>query len=47
MLETHRRRSGVFIVYLEYISHCFLVFLFLTLKRQNFTWEIIQNWEDL
>ena len=28
-----RRRSGVFIINFEYISHLFLVFLLLTLKK--------------
>ena len=29
----HRRRSGIFIVNFEHISHFFLVFLLLTLKK--------------
>ena len=32
----HRRRSGVFIVNFEHISHLFLVFLLLTLNGQGF-----------
>ena len=31
-LKTPKRRSGVFIVNFEHISHLFLVFLLLTLK---------------
>ena len=32
-METLRRRSGVFIVNFEHISHLFLVFLLLTLNK--------------
>ena len=32
--ERRRRRSGVFIVNLELLSHFFLVFILLTLSRQ-------------
>ena len=32
--ERHWRRSGVFIVNFEHISHLFLVFLLLTLNMQ-------------
>ena len=32
--NTRRRRSGVFFVNFEHISHLFLVFLFLTLQKQ-------------
>ena len=31
--RNQRRRSGVFIVYSEYILHLFLVFLLLTLNK--------------
>ena len=33
-LQRHKRRSGVFLVNLEYVSHLGLVFLLLTLIRQ-------------
>ena len=37
------RRSGVFIVNFEYISHLFLVFLLLTLNKQLLLGYVIQN----
>ena len=35
--QRHSRRYGVFIFNFEYISHFFLVFLFLTLNKQMFS----------
>ena len=37
----HRRRSGVFIVTFEHISHLFLVFLLLTLYKYMFAGNVV------
>ena len=38
--EPGQRCSGMFIVNFEHISHLFLLFLLLTLKKQNVNWEL-------
>ena len=41
----HWRRSGIFIVNFNHISHFFLEFLLLTLNKLNVSWEaIIYQW---
>ena len=37
----HWRRSGVFVVNFEHISHLFLVFLLLTLKKWMLAWNLV------
>ena len=39
--QRHWRRSGVFTVNFEHISHLFLLFLSLTLKKKNCSWDYL------
>ena len=40
--ERRRRRSGVFIVNFEHISHIFLAFLILPLRRYLYNWYLVK-----
>ena len=41
--EQRRRRSGVFIVNFEYISHLFLLSLFNNFEQVTITWDRIMH----